>query len=568
MIYYNRLHSTPRTARMPPRTISPAAIEAMIVARVAAALASNETQRQQSLEQGENSRGSGGNPRTCNYKDFLTCKPSSFYGIGGMIELTRWFEKTESVIAISNCTEESKVKFVACTFVDSALTWWNGHVQAMGLPAANALIWEELKAMLLEEYCPRGEVQKIEQDFWNLTMKGSEIQAYTTPSRALSRDGEPGLQESGEIHLKSGPHIQSHITTANPATFENAKALDVRLTDEGIRHGATAHRTETLKWENNKRKSWMKNKPNPTPTPQNKQQVITAFAATAPTNTAPQKTYGGTLPKCNRCNYHHVGACKEMFCTNCKKKGHTARFCKSPAIGPAQTINAGAGNACYGCGDVGHFKRECLKAAGTENGRVFGMGTKEALDDPRCVTGTFLINNLYATVLFDSGTERSFMNHKFRKLLTHESQKLNDTYIVAMANGHIESTNEILPNCTLTLNDHTFHVDLMPMTIGSFDVIIGMDWLELHHADVMCYEKAMRLNLPNGDKMIVYGDKSGDNLRIISYMKAQKYLHKKCYAFLAHIVDKSKEPKKIQDIPQVCGFPDVFPEDLPGLPPT
>ena len=106
------------------------------------------------------------------------------------------------------------------------------------------------------------------------------------------------------------------------------------------------------------------------------------------------------------------------------------------------------------------------------------------------------------------------------------------------------------------------------MTIGSFDVIIGMDWLEPHHADIMCYEKAVRLNLPNGDKMIVYGDKSGENLRIISWIKAQKYLHKKCYVFLAYVVDKSKETKKIQDIPEVRDFPDVFPDDLPGLPPN
>jgi hypothetical protein len=125
----------------------------------------------------------------------------------------------------------------------------------------------------------------------------------------------------------------------------------------------------------------------------------------------------------------------------------------------------------------------------------------------------------------------------------------------------------MLNHGTLTLNDHIFLVNLMPMTIGSFDIIFGMDWLEPNHADVMCFEKAVRLNLPNGDKIIVYGDKSGDNLRMVSCIKAQKYLQKKCPAFLAHIVDKGKEVKKIQDIPEVCDFPDVFPEGLPELPP-
>ena len=107
---------------MPPRTMSPADIEAMIAARVAAALASYESQRQQSQDQGGRNGGNGGNPRPCNYKDFLSCKPNSFFGTGDVIELTRWFEKTESVFAISSCAEECKVKFAACTFVDSALT--------------------------------------------------------------------------------------------------------------------------------------------------------------------------------------------------------------------------------------------------------------------------------------------------------------------------------------------------------------------------------------------------------------------------------------------------------------
>ena len=410
-----------RTARMPPKTMSQAAIQALVAAQVAAAIASYETQRHQSQDQVGSSGGNGGNPRPCSYKDFQGCKPVSFYGTGGVIELTRWFEKTESVFAISSCPKGSKVKFAACTFMDAALTWWNGHVQVLGLPAANALTWEELKEMLLKEYCPRGEVQKLEQEFWNLTMKGSEIQAYTTrfTELAVLCPGmvSPEYKKVERYIWGLASHIQSWVTSANPATFESAKALAVRLTDESIRQGARVQGAETPKGENNKRKSWMKSKPNTTPTSQKKQQVVAAFAATAPINTTPQKPYCGTLPKCNKCNYHHIGACKEMHCTNCNRKGHTARFCKSPAAGPAQNNNAGADKACYGCGDVGHFKRNCPKAAGTANGRVFAMGTEEAQVDPYYVTGTFLISNTYATTLFELSTKSSFISHKFRKPL-------------------------------------------------------------------------------------------------------------------------------------------------------
>ena len=105
----------------------------------------------------------------------------------------------------------------------------------------------------------------------------------------------------------------------------------------------------------------------------------------------------------------------------------------------------------------------------------------------------------------------------------------------------------------------------MPVSIKSFDVIIGMDWLSLQRADIMCYEKAVRLNLSFDETLIVYGDKPSTNLRIISSIKAQKFLRKECRTFLDHVVDVSKETKSIQNIPMVRDVLDIFPEELPGL---
>ena len=195
------------------------------------------------------------------------------------------------------------------------------------------------------------------------------------------------------------------------------------------------------------------------------------------------------------------------------------------------------------------------------------MGQSDAVQDPAVVTGTFLLNHTYACILFDTGAERSFVSEKFKHLLKQQPQKLNETYTVEMANGKTESTREIYIGCTLTLNQHVFRIDLMPVSIRSFDVIIGMDWLSPHHAEIMCHEKAVRLRLPNHETLVIYGDKPSTNLRLTSCIKAQKHLRKNNLAFLAHIVDKTKEETNIQDIPVACEFPDVFPEDLPGVPP-
>lgn len=127
-----------------------------------------------------------GNSRVGSCKDFSNFKTKNFYGDRGVIELTHWIKKTESVFKISSCANACKVKFVARTFMDSFLSWWKGHVKTIDLTTTNAMSWEELKVVMMEEYYPRSEMQGLEQEYWSLTMKGSEIAAYTNQLNELT----------------------------------------------------------------------------------------------------------------------------------------------------------------------------------------------------------------------------------------------------------------------------------------------------------------------------------------------------------------------------------------------
>ncbi|XP_071686031.1 uncharacterized protein [Rutidosis leptorrhynchoides] len=148
-----------------PRTYTPAELNRMISEQVTAALAALP--------------GGSGGRNGCTYKEFMACKPLDFKGIEGPIGLTRWFEKIESVFRMSNCVVADQVKYASGTLLERALTWWNTFSQARGLDAAYATPWEELKR-LIKEYCPRNEIQKMESEFWNLKMVGTDITSYNT----------------------------------------------------------------------------------------------------------------------------------------------------------------------------------------------------------------------------------------------------------------------------------------------------------------------------------------------------------------------------------------------------
>nr|GEU72486.1 putative reverse transcriptase domain-containing protein [Tanacetum cinerariifolium] len=148
-------------------------------------------------------------------------------------------------------------------------------------------------------------------------------------------------------------------------------------------------------------------------------------------------------------------------------------------------------------------------------------------------------------------------------------------YDVELADGIIIWVNTLIRGCTLNFLNHPFNIDLMPVEMGSFEVIIGMDWLVKYHAVIVCDEKLVRVLF--GDEILIFhGDGSinghESRLNIISCSKTQRYLIKGCLIYLAHVTikeaeDKSKE-KRLEDVPIVQDFPEVFLEDLPGIPPT
>ncbi|GKA54095.1 putative reverse transcriptase domain-containing protein [Tanacetum coccineum] len=195
--------------------------------------------------------------------------------------------------------------------------------------------------------------------------------------------------------------------------------------------------------------------------------------------------------------------------------------------------------------------------------------------DFNVITGTFLLNNRYASILFDTGADRSFISTTFSFLIDITPTTLDHYYDVELADRKIIRINTIIRGCILNFLDHPFNINLMLVELGSFNVIIGMDWLAKYHAVIDCAEKIVRIPWGN-ETLIVHGDKSSrgneTRLNIISCTKTHKYLLKGHHVFLAYVTTKETEDKsgekRLEDVPIVRDFPEVFPEDLSGLPPT
>nr|GEZ22388.1 hypothetical protein [Tanacetum cinerariifolium] len=138
------------------------------------------------------------------------------------------------------------------------------------------------------------------------------------------------------------------------------------------------------------------------------------------------------------------------------------------------------------------------------------------------VTGTSLLNDHYSCILFDSGAEKSFVSFAFTPYIDIAPSALNTSYEVELTDGKVVSTNTVLRGCTLVLINHVFKIDLLPTRIGTFDVIVEMDWLAYHRAVIDCYEKIIRIPLSNGEILEVQGERSEKDPRLLSRIKADE----------------------------------------------
>ncbi|GKD98850.1 putative reverse transcriptase domain-containing protein [Tanacetum coccineum] len=460
--------------------------KALIYQGVADALAARDADRSMNGDDNHNSvtgvRRQAPPARECTYPNFKKCKHLYFKGNEGVIELAQWFERMETVFCISNYSVENQIKFSTCTL---------------------------LKKKMTNKYCLRGEIKKLEVEMWNLKVKGTDVVSYNQRFQELAlMYARMFPEESNKIkkYVSGLPYmIHESVMASKPKTMQDAIEFATELMDKKIRTFADRQSENKRKQDDNKQQQ------------QNKRQNTgRAYAA----GSGEKKPYGGSKPLCSKCIYQHDSQCAPK-CHKCNRVGHLACNCMSTVN--ANTANnqrvtrAGQKPTCYKCGAQGHFKRDCPKLKNNNRGnqggngnapaKVYAVGHVGTNSDSNVVMGMFLLNNRYASVLFDTGADRSFMSTAFSSQIDITPSTLDHYYDVELADGRIIGLNVIIQGCTLNFLNHPYNIDLMPVELGSLDVIIGMDWLAKYQAVIVCTEKIICIPWGN-ETLIVRGDKS------------------------------------------------------------
>ncbi|KAF5823288.1 putative nucleotidyltransferase, Ribonuclease H [Helianthus annuus] len=417
----------------------------------------------------------------------------------------------------------------------------------MGVEEARVMTWDEFKVPFLKHHSPKAVINRIKEEFIQLRQKGETIDKITGIFMDKLRFcDELVTTEEQKIYYYYNMLSAEYREFMTPSKYETltkiintAREREIELKKQVERGERSAHDV------------------NPSPTKK------------ARTGESGKKVdVKGGSPSCKVCGKGHKGECrfKDKPCPICNKTGPTTSLCP------------GKVSVCYNCYQPDHKKSECPDLVGKRDAkespaeapkvkaRSFQLTAAEAKTEPDVVSGIFTINSIPARVSFDTGANKSFISHGFIRHPSFVLTKLPVPLEVEIGDNKSFIVCDVCRGCKLNIDDEEYLIDLIPMSMGEYQVVVGMDWLAQHHAKVVCFRKEIKLISPSGKHVTIYGEKGGNPI-VCSMLKANKLMKRGCKAFMKYANEPERESRKIEDVPVVRDFGDVFPEELPGIPP-
>ncbi|KAL0561203.1 hypothetical protein IC582_001624 [Cucumis melo] len=406
------------------------------------------------------------------------------------------------------------------------------------------ITWQQFKESFYAKFFSASLRDAKRQEFLNLEQGDMTVEQYDAEFDMLSRFAPEMIATEAARADKFVRglrlDIQGLVRAFRPATHADALRLAVDLSlQERANSSKTAGRGST---SGQKRKAEQQ----PVPVPQRNFRPGGEFRSFQQKPFEAGETARGK-PLCTTCGKHHLGRCLfgTRTCFKCRQEGHTADRCPLRVTGIAQNQGAGA----------------------PHQGRVFATNRTEAEKAGTVVTGTLPVLGHYALVLFDSGSSHSFISSAFVSHARLEVEPLHHVLSVSTPSGECMLSKEKVKACQIEIAGHVIEVTLIVLDMLDFDVILGMDWLAANHASIDCSRKEVTFNPPSLASFKFKGGGSKSLPQVISAIRASKLLSQGTWGILASVVDTREADVSLSSEPVVRDYPDVFPEELPGLPP-
>ncbi|KAL0544353.1 hypothetical protein IC582_019467 [Cucumis melo] len=454
-----------------------------------------------------------------------------------------WLSSLETIFRYMKCPEDQKVQCAVFMLTDRGTAWWETTERMLGGDVSQ-ITWQQFKESFYAKFFSASLRDAKRQEFLNLEQGDMTVEQYDAEFDMLSRFAPEMIATEAARADKFVRglrlDIQGLVRAFRPATHADALRLAVDLSlQERANSSKTAGRGST---SGQKRKAEQQ----PVPVPQRNFRPGGEFRSFQQKPFETGEAARGK-PLCTTCGKHHLGRCLfgTRTCFKCRQEGHTADRCPLRVTGIAQNQGAGA----------------------PHQGRVFATNRTEAEKAGTVVTGTLPVLGHYALVLFDSGSSHSFISSAFVSHARLEVEPLHHVLSVSTPSGECMLSKENVKACQIEIAGHVIGVTLIVLDMLDFDVILGMDWLAVNHASIDCSRKEVTFNPPSMASFKFKGGGSKSLPQVISAIRASKLLSQGTWGILASVVDTREADVSLSSEPVVRDYPDVFPEELPGLPP-
>ncbi|KAK1603043.1 hypothetical protein QYE76_037675 [Lolium multiflorum] len=466
-------------------------------------------------------------------RSFIRLTPPVFSYSTEPLDADYWLRTIERKLEVAHAAQADWVNFATYHLEGAAGSWWENFLLMQ--PAGHVVTWQEFKAAFRAYHIPEGLMDEKREEFLKLKQGSGSICDYQGNFYRLAcyAPEETSTDAKKQALFRKG---------LDPELRRDLHLLDFPTCQDLVNKAMKAERGKVEYEETRKRP---RDNSQPSGSGNQRRRVFIPYSAVPRAPYAPKSSGYAPHPQTPSAPPSNAGG------TNYR-----------PAMG-----TPGSG-ACFTCGQPGHFKRECphmtavhgvpqptkfTKPPAVGRGRLTHVTAEEAEADPSVIMGTLRINSIIATVLFDSGASHSFISQEFAQLHGITFVKLPTTLMV-QSPGATWRTNMVSHGNKIEIGYLLFPIPLIALKSTDIDIILGMDWLAKYQAVIDCAARSLTLTDLSGSSILYWS----------SLATAPSAVHIPDAELYALDI---LPPLEISDVPVVCDFPDVFPEELPGMPP-